>query len=457
MSRLLEFPSDMYELHPDEVPLFGHSPDLKRYVEHLKSAMGQEEWRIRRDATAKRFYKSLIGEHPDPTGMGKYFDNRDLLAWYLFLGEAFNDHPQNYEVVYGCRVVPVLAALGRNLDSLSQVAGYEDRLHRLIFNERAQPNGGLFEFLVAAKYVKEGFEVAFHPEKPGLAKTHDLDVRRREDSFAVECKRMEAGQYHEKERAAMRTRWRPASNILVGTGSSFCFDLTFRTEIQSIPADYLPNIAVDFTERGADNRVIYDDISYGTLRKLDLGPLKEALADSSWMHPGPKYNNLLLGSYRRYESLLLAHKVRFSPNPHFIDDIDQAVALRWACASEEAINKRARDVIGKLVEANDQLPSDRPGIVHIGFEALGGDAVEQRRFEKIKASVSAFDPRGKPLDFVFCHYFSPEASIDEAWAIDETTHYHKKRPGPLPLQHLSLTTPEDLPFVKGVHWSPSTA
>ncbi|MFC0804632.1 MULTISPECIES: hypothetical protein [Sinorhizobium] len=121
MRRLLEFPPDMYVLHEDELPLFGHSPDLKRYVEHLKSAMGQEEWRLRRDATAKRFYQSLVGEQADPTGIGIYFDNKDLFAWYLFLGEAFNDHPQNYEVVYGCRVVPILAALGRNLDNLERV------------------------------------------------------------------------------------------------------------------------------------------------------------------------------------------------------------------------------------------------------------------------------------------------------------------------------------------------
>jgi len=367
LSRLLDFPPDMYELHEDEPRLFGHSPDLKRYVEHLKSAMGQEQWRVRRDATAKRFYRSLIGEHPDPTGMGKYFDNRDLFAWYLFLGEAFNDHPQNYEVVYGCRVVPILAALGRNLKNLERVAGYRDRLHRLIFKERGQPNGGLFEFLVAAKYVNEGYDVAFHPEKPGRGRTHDLDVKRGKEHFAIECKRMEAGQYHEKERAAMRGLWRPASHALVCTGCSYCFDLTFRVEIEAIPPDYLQRIALNFIKRDPDNRVVYDDLSYGTLRKLDLRPLQSALLGSSWMHPGPKYNNLLLGSYRRYESLLLAHKVRFSPTPHFIDAIDQAVALRWACASEAAIEKRARDVVGKLVEANDPLPSDRPGIFHIGF------------------------------------------------------------------------------------------
>lgn len=453
MTPLLEFPDDLYELGPDEPALFGHNPDVKRYVEHLKSAMGDAEWRTRRDATAKRFYRSLVGEQPDPSGMGRFFDGRDLFAWYLFQGEAFNDHPQNYEVVSGCRVIPVFAALGRNLEKLQQVGGYSDRLQRLIFKERAQPNGGLFEFLVAAAYVQAGYDVRFHPEKPGRGRSHDIDVVRGPESYAIECKRMEAGQYHENERAHMRSLWQPTSRALVRTGKSFCFDLTFKIEIHAIPQDYFAKLASRFIDADLENEVIYDDVSSGSIRRLDLGPLKAALADSYWMHPGPKYNALLLGSYRRYENLLLAHKVRFGPNPHFIDEIDQAIALRWRSTSDAAIDKQARDVIGKLVEANKQLPTDRVGIVHIGFEALGGDAVERRRFEKIRASISGFDSLDKPLGFVFCHYLSPEASIDEAWAIDETTHYHKKLSGPLPLEHLSLMTPLNVPFEAGVHWS----
>ncbi|MGO7347826.1 transposase [Rhizobium ruizarguesonis] len=453
MSGLLEFPDDLYELGPDEPALFGHNADAKRYVEHLKSVMGDKEWRVRRDAAAKRFYRSLVGEQADPTGKGKFYDSSDVFAWYLFQGEAFNDHPQNYEVVSGCRVIPVLAALGRNLEKLQQVGGYAERLQRLIFKERAQPNAGLFEFLVAAAYVQAGYMVNFHPEKPGRGKSHDIDVARGSESYAIECKRMESGQYHENERARMRTLWRPTSRALVQTGGSFCFDLTFKTEIDSVPQDYFPRIAKRFIAADAENEIIHDEFSFGSLRRLDLKPLQAALSESYWMHPGPKYNNLLLGSYRRYENLLLAHKVRFAPNPHFIDEIDQAVALRWRSASDTAVDKQARDVIGKLVEANKQLPTDRVGIVHIGFEALGGDAVEQRRYEKIKASISGFDTMDKPLAFVFCHYLSPEASLDEAWAIDETTHYHKKLPGPLPLEHLSLLTPLSVPFDTGVHWS----
>jgi hypothetical protein len=52
----------------------------------------------------------------------------------------------------------------------------DDRVKRLVGAERRQPNGTLFEPLVASAYRRAGAEVAFRPEAPGQKKTHDLDV-----------------------------------------------------------------------------------------------------------------------------------------------------------------------------------------------------------------------------------------------------------------------------------------
>jgi hypothetical protein len=92
--------------------MYGDFPDLKRGVEFFKTLMKPEEWVVRRALVAKQFYQSLIGEVDDPKGKGKYFDDHDLFGRYLFLCEAFTDHPWNYEVIFGCRVVPILAAIG---------------------------------------------------------------------------------------------------------------------------------------------------------------------------------------------------------------------------------------------------------------------------------------------------------------------------------------------------------
>jgi hypothetical protein len=146
MPLLAEFPSDMYCLRPGEEPIYGSSPDLKKCVEWLVSLLPPGEWTGRRDAVARRFYRSLVGELKDLSGKGRLFNDRDMFGWYLFLGEAFTDHPWNYEVSFGCRVIPILAAIGRNLELLlNSVEGFIDRAKSITTTERAQPNAGLFE------------------------------------------------------------------------------------------------------------------------------------------------------------------------------------------------------------------------------------------------------------------------------------------------------------------------
>ena len=99
------------------------------------------------------------------------------------------------------------------------------------------------------------------------------------------------------------------------------------------------------------------------------------------------------------------------------------------------------------------LSSDIPGVIHIGFEAVSGDLVEQRRYDKIVARTNAFDPAGSRLEFIYCHYFAPETTPEEPWAIDETIHWisNYRRQRDRPLRDTSLLLPEG-PTRKGVHW-----
>ena len=107
----------------------------------------------------------------------------------------------------------------------------------------------------------------------------------------------------------------------------------------------------------------------------------------------------------------------------------------------------------RLSEANEQLPSGRPSIIHIGWEAVEGDAVERARYEKIISSTARFDPRGKQLEYVYCHYLVPESPPDGSWAFDETTQWCGIRPtGPHPLGNVSLVLPEEANSRPGVHW-----
>ena len=84
---------------------------------------------------------------------------------------------------------------------------------------------------------------------------------------------------------------------------------------------------------------------------LDLTPVHESLNNGFLLHPGPVFNKLLTGSYRRYDSLIEMGRVKFARCPHFIDELDLAVVARWSSLSEAATDKKARDIQVKLVEA----------------------------------------------------------------------------------------------------------
>jgi hypothetical protein len=110
----------------------------------MESLVGENEWQARRDAAFIRLYGAAVGLAPDD-GKGRCFDDSDTFGWYLFLAGAFLDHVWNYEPMFGSRVVPVFAAIGRNLELLGSVNGLTKRAKRLVGHERRQPNGGIFE------------------------------------------------------------------------------------------------------------------------------------------------------------------------------------------------------------------------------------------------------------------------------------------------------------------------
>jgi hypothetical protein len=180
----------------------------------------------------------------------------------------------------------------------------------------------------------------------------------------------------------MRELWVPPSLILARARRNSLLNVAFYVELRDVPEDYFFDKANSFATSRRASFSWKDEYSNGVISELDLRSLREALENSYWLCPGPQYNEMLTGRYERYDNLLLLHEVKHAINPHYIDEINLAVAARWKSLSEVSIEKRARDILGKLAEANDQLPSDTPGVIHIGFEALGDDVVEQRRYEK---------------------------------------------------------------------------
>lgn len=448
----IDIPEDFFSPPAERDHSWPDHPELRRAVEWLKGYMTEREWHKRRMAAAHRLYDAALGRL-DPAGKGRLFAEADVFGWYLFLADAFLDHIWNYEPIYGSRVVPILAAIGRDLDLLRGVGGLDDRVRRLVGAERRQPNGGLFELLVAAAYRRSGASVALLPERPGQAKTHDMDVTLGGRTLAIECKRMETGEYGERERARMRELWGPSSAGLANAERSTFCDAHFVVPVEDVPADYLARKTRQWMATGFSSLRWNDEIGYGAIGELDLKPLRSALANNFVLASSSRIHELLTGQYIRHANYVQVLRIKYADNPRYVDDCDLAILLRWESIAPAAIDAKARDIFRKLAEANEQLPTDRPGVVHIGFEAVEGDAVEQSRCAKILASAARFDPGCKPVEYVYCHYFVPESPPDQAWAFDETTQWCGIRPtGRHPLSEAFLVLPNAATGRKGPHW-----
>jgi hypothetical protein len=408
----------------------------------------------RRDATP-RFSASMAQRSVCRLMTAKVVTSTTLtpFGWYLFLADAFLDHVWNYEPMFGSRVVPVFAAIGRNLELLGSVDGLTKRAKRLVGPERRQPNGGIFELLVAAAYRRAGGDVAFRDEEPGVSKTHDMDVKLAGHKLAIECKRMETSDYGERERARMRQLWAPASDLAQSLERSTFSNVNFAVPVFDVPDKYLSDRVSEWLTSGLPSFRWTDTISQGVVGELDLEPLRKVLEMDEVLVDGTRLLEILTGRYRRHANYLQTMRIRKGMSPRYLAGCDLAILLQWQALAPASVDGKARDVLRKLAEANEQLPADEPGIVHIGFEAVEGDIVERARYDKILESTGNFDPRGKPLRYVYCHYFVPESPPNGAWAFDETVQWQRitgidRRP----LHRPFLVLPGDAQDRVGPHW-----
>ncbi len=447
-----DFPEDFFDPPVERPSDWEADPDVRRALDWCLSFISADEWKRRRLAVANRLYDAALGVI-QADDKGKLYNQKDSFGWYLFLAEASLDHLGNYDPTYGSRVVPVFQSIGRNLETIKTIVGVEDRIRRALTNERAQPNGTLFELLVAACYARAGGTVLFVPEQKGGSRTHDLDVHIGGVDYAVECKRMETGEYSERERQKMRELWQPCVAGINHAGRSTLGNVEFFVPLDDVPSDHLIKLTHRYLASPKGELRWEGHLSSGSFVNPDLGPLQKILETDILLIGATRFQELVSGRYQRNRSFLAATNVKLSDNPRYMDECDRAILLQWQSKSDRAISGKARDVIGKLVEANDQLPEGRRSIVHIGFEAVEGDDVEKVRYEKIIASTERFDPRGKQLEYVYCHYFVPESPPDQSWAYDETTQLCPVRPeGPPPLDQPFLVLHPEAAQRSGPHW-----
>lgn len=451
-AKPIEIPEDFFDFEGERPEEWPDNADIRRAVEWMRGYIGEAEWKRRRLAAARRVY-DLIANGAEPGATGRFFDERDSFAYQLYLAEAYIDHIWNYDPVFGSRVVPVFAAIGRNLDLLLTVNGIGDRVARMIGAERAQPNGPLFELLVAAAYLRAGGKVSFVPEQRGGPRTHDMDVDLNGRVYAIECKRMEVSDFGEGERARARALWTPSSAHLASILRSTFAEVEFLVPLADVPDDYLTRKTQAWQLNSSRAFEWDDEKGRGRIGPLDLDPLQKELENDFILNGSARLSELLTGRYKRHQSMISSLRIKFGDNPRYIDQCDYATVLEWTPLAPASISGRARDVLRKVADGLRQLPLDRPGIIHVGFEAVEGNDVEALRHERIVASMNDFDPGRTPLEYVYTHFFAPESPPDQSWAFDETTDFRSIRTAHLPpLNEPFLVLEPSSHQRRGGHW-----
>lgn len=135
----------------------------------------------------------------------------------------------------------------------------------------------------------------------------------------------------------------------------------------------------------------------------------------------------------------------------YIDDIGFACGFTRAFDSATSIDKKARDVTKLLSKAVEQVPDDKPSIIHIAAETMEGLEVERRRTEKVFAQIPAFITR-KPVLAIRFHRLQGHQRVEKLYEMDETIDQFQIDGVELRGIPHNVVVPSDTPMQRGSHW-----
>ncbi|WP_060477713.1 MULTISPECIES: hypothetical protein [Pseudomonas] len=422
-------------------------------VDWFKSKLTSNQWSQRMDAVRSNFESAkqamLDGLLPP------LYDPGDTIMWYLFQAVAYASERRDYYEPESYRISPIFVRLSMLLPSLRQVEHIEERLLTLMTKGRAEPDPGLFEILVAGAYKSRGWStVVMVPEQPGIAKTQDLFVEGGRKRWAAECKHVRRSAYEQKEFEVGQALAKPVHQLARQHHTWVVMEVIFQVELEKVPADYLLSKARQYF---ADRRHVawQDEFSVGHLQDASQNLLKRVLVTDDVYYGSSRMVELIVGQYRQdFVHSVLGDWTAAQTMPFHATAVNQASVVSWKSGSYEATMKKAKHFRTLISRATQQLPMDCPGTVHVGYEAMGHNSVDDVRHLQNLMKVGSFDPRGARLRWVYAYYFTPEHTTaqNESMAISETMAYYRvgrhRTPQPLP-NHLLFVDGDGQP---GNHW-----
>lgn len=267
--------------------------------------------------------------------------------------------------------------------------------------------------------------------------------------------------YAEAEREQYLRLWDRAKHVLMANKQWIWFKGTFHEEPSALPDNFLEDIFKGALPIRSGESLIHDSLQ-ATIhaRPIDSAAVQRHLKDFHVKASSPALSQLLGGDWApENAAVTIIHAIKTSQIVGceaavlgtYIDEIGFACGFTRAFDSSVSIDKRARDVTKLLSKAVEQVPDDRPSIIHIAAETMEGLDVERRRTEKVFAQIPTF-VTDKPVIAIRFHRLQAHQRATKLYAIDETIDRFQVDGAQLDGVPESVVVPVDTPRQSGSHW-----
>ncbi|SES65653.1 hypothetical protein [Paracoccus homiensis] len=438
-------------------PRTGHNwtcPDTANAVEWFRSLAEEKHLESRLDA-CRTIYEQ--NRETVETGLSTYlFDPRDAVAWYILQAETYATDRRFWTPDEAARTVPYIRRIGQLRDRLAGVDGVEERVARFVNGDASQPEGPIYELLVAGAWADRGYSVRFVPEQRGGPRTPDLEVNKGRSSWAVEAKRMMPSAYGKREIEKGRELAAHLHDMSEASGHSVVVDVIYNKELAEYPHDFLASCVQEFLPV-REPRIIDHKDAHIVVRQVAWPICHQVLSTDVVFIGSTRMMELVGGAHDHdWSHSLRARCRRAQKRPSYADHIYHASLVNWICSSPVARSARAKHFKKKLIDAERQLPQDRPGVIHVGMESSGHyDSDLRRHYINGREAAGLLEGRSR-LRWVYGNYFKTEVTTrsNESLAMEETmapykVGQHRTRD---PLQSRLLLCDDEGTTRSGAYW-----
>lgn len=390
--------------------------ELKAFFDWIIGIIGHDEW-LKRKSDIDAFLNSYYNFKNKPIPLhskGSVLYETDQFAWYLYLTEARLYHLLDYDYDQGARIIPFFETFGYYLDLVKSIDGIEDVVRRISDDDKKQPDGGIFEIAVALAYKRNGCEeVSF--VSTSESKTNDLSIKANGVEWCVECKqKFNKSDYLKGEMEKWLKMWKPLANS-IAREYSIILDIVFHRELSYYKDDFLMQEIVPKLRFVHEPVTIIDnDDIIVKVDFPDMKRIKKEFEERDVKISGFDIAQMIIDHYdstREYSPIFSGAPAKGRRS--YVGNMEYCACAIWSCDDEEAYNNKAKSLKGQLSKALKQLPNNKPGIVHVGFESHSGGEVENQRYLNIIREIRNVNIGKKDLQWIYCHIFNPKVPPED--------------------------------------------